>query len=449
MNKPLCVFQSPWATRSGYGDWADSIAKSLLRYGKYNLKLIPTRWGNCSKKNLMLDLDKNPETQALIPCILQQPLNQQPDVFIHCTIPSEFSPVGKFNIGMTAGIESTICTGPWLEKMNVMNFNIVTSTHSQKVFQAANFTKNHNDGRKEIVKLDKPCEVLFWGADTSIYRKTDEKNLHLEKFMSTIKENFAFLFVGQWTANNMAADRKDIGMLIKTFIETFRGVSIDKRPCLILKTSGAAICKIDKYECISKLKSIIQSVGESPDNPEVYILHGELTASEMNALYNHEKVKVHISFSHGEGYGMPLLEASLSGKPLLAPNWSGHLDFLDPKLSKFLPIELKQIPGEAVNDWFLKESQWAVVNYQAASEIMKNVFNYYGAYLPNAEKLRTQNEQKFSTQAMDKVFHEILDRVVPKFALQQTINLPKLRKITLPKLNIPTNTIGQEETTKT
>lgn len=436
MSKPLCVFQSPIWTRSGYGDWAESVAKSLLRYDKFDLRLVPTRWGHCSKKNLQADLDKDVETQSLLPKILQKPLDRQPEIYIQCTIPNEFQPVGKFNIGMTAGIESTIAAAPWIEGLNRMHFNVATSVHAQKIFQQADYTKNYTDGRPpEVLKLQKPCEVLFWGANTSIFNKTDVSNGHLDKFMSTIKEDFAFLFVGQWTANNMNADRKDIGMLIKTFIETFRGVSKDKRPCLILKTSGAAICKMDKYECIGKLKSIISAFGNSSENPSIYILHGELTDIEMNALYNHNKVKAHVSFTHGEGFGHPLLLASLSGKPILAPNWSGHLDFLDPKYCKMLPGEIKQIPGEAVNEWFIKESGWFNVNYVAAQEIMMNVFNHYDSYLNRAEELRKINHEKFSIQAMDKVFHEMLDRVIPKFAIQQPINLPKLKKITLPKLN--------------
>jgi hypothetical protein len=446
MSKPLCIFQSPWGTRSGYGDWAEAIAKSLLRYDKFDFFLVPMRWGQCSKKNLQIELPTDAELQALVSKILQQPLNRQPDVFIQCSIPNEATPVGKFNILMTAGIESTIAAGPWIEGLNRMNFNISTSVHAQKIFQIANFTKNYNDGRKEILKLDKPCEVLFWGANTSIFKKTDVKNDHLEKFMSSIKENFAFLFVGQWTANNINADRKNIGMLIKTFIETFRGVPVDKRPCLILKTSGAALCKIDKYDCIGKLKSIITSIGESLDNPNVYILHGELTDTEMNALYNHEKVKVHVSFTRGEGFGHPLLLASLSGKPVLASNWSGHLDFLDANLCKLLPGELKQIPGEAVNDWFIKEAGWFDVNYPAAGEIMKNVFNHYDSYLPQAEMLRVINQEKFSIQAMDKVFHEMLDRVIPPMAIQQTINLPRLKKITLPKPPVTTPTTTNQQT---
>lgn len=446
MSKPLFVFESPIFTRSGYGDWSETIARSLVRYDKFDLQIVPTPWGQCSKKNLNLEARKDDELQLVISKILRESLKRQPDIYCKVSIPNEFNPVGKFNLGMTAGIETTLPAGPWVEGLNRMNFNIVTSEHSRKVFQAVNYTKSYNDGRKEEVKLLRPCEVLFWGIDTSVYNKTSEKHSYVEKILSGVKEDFAFLYVGQWTANNINADRKDIGMLVKIFADTFRDFPKEKRPCLILKTNGAALCKMDKYDCVSKLKSLMDGYTES-DVPSVYILHGELTDAEMNALYNHEKVKVHVNFSHGEGFCMPLLEASLSGKPILAPNWSGHLDFLDGKLCKLLPGEVKQIPGEAVNDWFVKESAWFYVNYPAASEIMKVVFRHYDDYIQDAEKLRVQNEQKFSIQQMDKLFHEMLDKYIPPFAVEQKIVLPKLKKITLPRLE-PTNPPSQEEIDK-
>ncbi len=137
-----------------------------------------------------------------------------------------------------------------------------------------------------------------------------------------------------------------------------------------------------------------------------YLLHGELEDNEMNALYNHEKIKVHISFTHGEGFGHPLLLATLSGKPLLAPHWSGHLDFLNPKFTKFLEGQLTPIPDEAVNDWFVKEARWFDVDYEEAGKRMKYYFNNYSeSLLKNSESLRIENEEKFSLQAMDKIFH--------------------------------------------
>lgn len=437
MNKPIFVYEAPLFVRAGYGGLSEDIAKSFLRYDKFDkfdLHIVPTQWGACSKKNMQEDVKNDPETQYLVSRILRTQLPRQPEIYCKVSIPSEFQPHGKYNIGITAGIESTLTPATWLEGLNRMDLNLATSKFNKDIFSSTSYTKNHQDGRKEEIKLVKPCEVVFWGANTTVFQKTNEKVETLDQKLSVIPEQFAFLFVGQWTHNSLVADRKNIGTLVKTFLETFRGVT--NPPCLILKTNGAAICKMDKYECIAKLKSVYDMVG-GDKLPNVYILHGELTDQEMNALYNHEKVKVHISFTHGEGFGHPLLLSTLSGKPLLVSNWSGHLDFLNPDYCKLLHGDLAAIPPEAVNEWFMKEAGWFNVNTSAASEIMRNVVHHYGGYLAKAEKLRLENEVKFNLAAMDKVFHSVLDQYLPKFAVEQKIVLPKLKKLEMPKLVKP------------
>lgn len=434
MSKPLCILQSPIWTRSGYGDWALAVAKSLLRYDKFELLLAPTIWGACSKKNLDEEIN-DPEGKKLLDKILRAPLQRQPELFIQMTIPNEFMAPAKFNIGMTAGIETTVPKPEWLEGLNRMNFNIVTSVHARDVFVNAIYQKKNPDGTIIPLKSEKPMEVLFWGADTKIFKKTSEKSESVESSLSEIKESFGFLFVGQWTAGNMNADRKAIGYLIKTFLETFR--DMENQPCLILKTSGAQICVMDRYDCINKINEVTQMVQNANPNsklPNVYLIHGELTDVEMNALYNHEKVKMHVSFTHGEGFGHPLLLSTLSGKPLLASHWSGHLDFLNPASTRFFEGRLVPIPGEAINDWFMKDAQWFEVDYEAAGRKMKNFFLNYDEKLADAEKLRAENAEKFSLEAMDKTFHAMLDKYVPKFATEQIINLPKLKKLNLPSL---------------
>jgi len=446
MSKPVCVLQSPIWTRSGYGDWALAVAKSLLRYGKFELHLAPTVWGACSKKNLDAEIN-DPEGKELLGRILRGPLQKQPEVFIQMTIPNEFASPAKFNIGMTAGIETTVPRAEWIEGLNRMNVNFVTSQHAKDVFMGANYTKKNPNGTSEELKVKTPMEVLFWGADTKIYRKTDEKVATVEETLKTIPETFAFLFVGQWTNGNINADRKAIGHLVRTFLETFK--NMDNPPCLILKTSGAQICVMDRYECIGKINDVTNMVKQQTGGarlPNVYLLHGELEDPEMNALYNHEKVKVHVSFTHGEGFGHPLLLSTLSGKPLLSPQWSGHLDFLNPKYTKFFEGKLEAIPQEAINDWFVKDARWFNVDYEAAGKKMKYYFqNYDASILDDAEKLRAENAEKFSLQAMDVAFHAFLDKYVPKFASEEAINLPKLKKLNLPKkVNLPAVQVGDK-----
>lgn len=430
MSKPICVLQSPIWTRSGYGDWALAVAKSLLRYDKFDLHIAPTIWGACSKKNLDLEIN-DPEGKALLDRIIKQNLPRQPEVFIQMTIPNEFATPAKFNIGMTAGIETTVPRAEWLEGLNRMNLNFVTSQHAKDIFANAIYNKRLPNGASEDLVVKSPMEVLFWGADTRIFKKTDEAMPTVDEALSVVKEDWAFLFVGQWTAGNMQADRKAIGWLIKTFLETF--ANTDNPPALILKTSGAQLCIMDKYECLNKINEVTGMVRQGNPSvrlPNIYLLHGELDEIEMNALYNHKKVKAHVSFTHGEGFGHPLLLATLSGKPVITPKWSGHLDFLNPKYAKFFPGQLNPIPDAAINDWFVKDARWFDVDYKEAGKVMKNLYqNYDEKLLSDYEKLRVENMEKFSYEAMDKVFHAFLDKYVPKFATEETIKLPPLKRI--------------------
>ena len=440
-NKPLCLISGPVFNRSGYGDWSTAVAKSLVRYNKFDIKIAPQKWGNCQSKRFFEDLT-DPEERNLTSLLLNNNLQKQPDLFIQLSIPSEFQRVGKYNIGMTAGIETTIASGEFLEGINRMDLTIALSNHAKNVFLDTKLTKQLPNGQKEDVVIKKPIEVCFWGADTNIFKKTDERIASVDEALEKIPENFAFLFVGQLTTSNLYRDRKDIGNLIKTFSETFNNNSTTK-PCLILKTSGIGFSAMDRFEILNMVNKIQSSI--KGNLPKVYVLHGELNEPEMNALFNHPKIKAHISFTHGEGYGHPMLLQTLSGKPLLAPNWSGHLDFLNPKYANLLPGQLVDVDRKAANQWILKESKWFKVAYGLAQDRMKYVFNFYNndKLKNNTELLRAENAEKFSMAAMDKRLWELLDKYVPQFSVENKFVLPKLKidgqpqnTVVLPKLKI-------------
>jgi hypothetical protein len=445
MSKPLCLISGPVFNRSGYGDWATTVAKSIIRYDKFDVKIAPTRWGNCPSKRFFDDLTDQ-EDKILSTKFLQGQLNKQPELFIQLTIPEEFQPIGKYNIGMTAGIETTISPGSWLEGINRMNLTIGLSNHVKKIFQETKMAKQLENGQKVNVQVEKPIEVCFWGVDTNIYKKTEDSVKSIEDVLSNIKEKSAFLFVGQWTHGGLYNDRKDIGNLIKTFCNTFKNNPENDRPCLILKTSGANYSVVDRFDILNKIKRVRESIGENV--PNVYLLHGELNDIEMNALFNHEKVIAHVSFTHGEGFGHPLLLSTMSEKPLLVSNWSGHLDYLNPKHANLLPGNLVQVDRKSVNQWILQESKWFKVAYSLAESKFKDVYAFrkQDKYNLPAKYLAKENSENFSLQSMDKKLWSILDKYVPQFAVENKFVLPKLKtiasenisetKIVLPKLKL-------------
>jgi len=429
--KPLIFISCPIDTFSGYGARSRDIALALIKSEKYNVQITPQRWGSTPFGFLQAN---NPDHKLIMDCIWRQPqLPKQPDIWIQITVPNEFQTVGKFNIGITAGIETTLCAPTWIDGVNKMNLTLVSSEHAKKVFEESAFEQRDKNTNQLVktVKLEKPVEVLFEGVDTNIYQKLDAINeSEVWDVLDTVDEDFNFLYVGHWLQGEIGQDRKDTGMLIKTFLETFKGKG--KKPGLILKTSGGTYSIMDKEDILEKINKIRIAVGDDGTLPNIYLLHGELTDEEVNELYNHSKVKAHVTFTKGEGYGRPLIEAALSQKPVIASNYSGHLDFLDSEMSVLLSGQINKIHSSAVvENMLIADSGWFTVDYKAASETLKDIYKDYKKYLDGAKRQAYRSRTEFSLEKMGEKLNAILDERVPK---QVALKLPQLKKIELPKL---------------
>ena len=425
MNKPLLLFTAPVGTRSGYGAHSRDIVRSLIAMDRFDIKIFPVRWGSTPQNALN---DKDPNDKEIVKRLLQNPnMERQPDIHIHCVVPNEFMTLGKYNIGITAGIETTACPQDWIDGLNRMDLNIVPSTFSKDVLEKCIYDRIDNNTKKVLgsIKNEKPMEVLFEGADTTIYKKPKQISKELKKEFQQIDESFLFLYVGHWLSGSIGNDRKDTGMLVKLFLETFKGVK--KKPALVMKTNSADFSVLDREDMLKRIRDIKNQV-KGDDLPNIYLLHGDLTDEEMNELYHHPRVKAHISLTHGEGFGRPLLEASLSEKPVIASNWSGHKDFLPDDKALMLPGNLTKTPPEAFpENIYVEGSQWFSVNYPVASNVVKDVYNNYKKYKPLAKKLSFENKNRFSLNAMTTEFEKILDKYLPEFEQQVSLKLPQLK----------------------
>ena len=59
-----------------------------------------------------------------------------------------------------------------------------------------------------------------------------------------------------------------------------------------------------------------------------------MSDEEMNSLYKHPNIHAYTTITHGEGFGLPIFEAACSGLPVIAPAWSGQVDFLYDEVKK-------------------------------------------------------------------------------------------------------------------
>lgn len=395
MNKYETVFESPVLSRSGYGGWGDDLYIALSKYSKFNTRIIQTQWGACPNRSAETPLDKLIESK-----IVRDRQINQPDIYINQTIPNmSKAPIGKIaDINISAGIEVDDVWQNVVDGLNKHKLNIVCSEFAKKVYE------NNTRG-----KVTTPIEVVPWGADTSIYNSS-AKNEKIDAMMENVEEEI-FLFVGQYTHGSLFGDRKDIGNLIKTFLECFKGKE-GKKPALMLKTSGVSFSTMDRNDIISKVQSIKHMVG-GEDLPNVYVVHGELTPPEMSALLCHNKVIAHISFTHSEGFGHPLLLASLSGKPVIASNWSAHIEFLPKERAILLDGKVEEIHPSLVSEYFPPKSKWFNVDYEKAKVVMTNFF-YNDRTLHNnlAKLLAEENANRYNLDKMAYRLHKVLDRYI-------------------------------------
>ena len=431
----MILVTAPVETRSGYGNHSRDICQALIEMDKYDVRIQSVRWGSTPPNALEKD---NPIHQEINKRILRQPsLEKQPDLHLHIVIPNEFQAIGKINIGMTAGIEHTIPPASWVEGCNRMDMVVFTSEFSRNGFASVTFDKLDNNSKQVVgqLKLEKPTEVLFEGADTNIYKEVNEISPTLSGKFSKIEEDFCFLFVGHWLSGNLGEDRKDIGMLLKVFYTMFKNKK--NQPALILKTSGAGFSIMDRNEMMKKIRLVKDSM-RGDKLPNVYLLHGDLTDEEMNQMYNHPKVKAHLTFTHGEGFGRPMLEATLSGKPMLAPISTGQADFLHKEYTVELPHEMTKVPASAFpKDYGNSEALWSTVNYGMAGKLMEDVYQNYDKYKLKAKKQMIVNKEMFSHEAMKQKLEDIISPLISKIPQPVELKLPSLKKEPK-KLKLPT-----------
>ena len=412
----------PIDTYSGYGSRSRDLVKTIIESDKYDVKIIPQRWGNTAWGYIK---DHSEKWGFLEQYLYKQPqLDKQPDIWAQITVPNEFQPVGKYNIGITAGMETTGVHHTWVEGVNRMNLTLVPSEHSKTTFLNSVFQQQNQQGQiVGEVKVNKPIEVLFEGVDLDTF-VSKKGNFPLE-----IKEDFAYLCVGHWLQGDFGEDRKNIGYTIKAFLEVFKNKK--KAPALILKTPVGNSSYMGRDELVKRVEQIKSSVN-STRLPSIYILNGDLSEEQLNELYNHPKVKAFMMFTKGEGYGRPLLEFSLSKKPILTTNWSGHIDFLKKDFCCLVGGELKNVhPSAAQKDMILQEFQWFTPNDGEVGFYIKDVYENYKKYQELAKRQAYHSKENFSLSKMGEKLMEILEQNVPEIAQEVKLELPKLQ---LPKL---------------
>lgn len=417
--KISCVISCPCDTYSGYGRRAlDFVKQLLIIRPDWDIRILSQRWGDTR----MGFLQDSGEWEILSRTIPQ--ITEKPDIWIQITVPNEFQPVGRFNVGVTAAIETNLCDVSWIEGCNRMDLVLASSEHGKHSLVDPEYTNNQT-GQK--LRVTTPVEVLFEGIDTDTYfKKTPAVKAEPLK---DLKNAWNFLCVGHWLQGAFGEDRKNIGYTIKVFLETFKDQK--QAPGLILKTSSATTSWMDQEVIINKISDIVSSVQYQQSLPNIYLLHGDLTDEEMNDVYNDPRVKAMVSFTKGEGYGRPLAEFALTGKPILVSGWSGHRDFLNEKMTAMVGGTLEKVHPSAVQPhMILAEASWFKPNDNQAVAGYREVYGNYDYWNKQAEKQARTLRVTKSIGAMGDELDTILDSALKDFPTEVELALPEaLRKV--------------------
>ena len=169
---------------------------------------------------------------------------------------------------------------------------------------------------------------------------------------------------------------------------------------------------------------------EGVDLPNIYLIHGDLTIEEMSTLYNHPKIAAFITCTHGEGFGRPMLEATCCDLPVIAPKWSGHMDFLTDAESMLIDGFLKPVPKSAI--WkpiIVEPSKWFDVNEADVVRKIRTFHKKRKLIQKKATRLGKANRRKFSLTAMAIEFNKIIDQALQSVPQPVSLKLPKLKKV--------------------
>jgi len=358
--KKKILLKAPVLTRSGYGEQSRFALRSLRsREDLFDIYIQPLTWGETSW------LNDASEERSWIDRTIEKTINHiqqngEFDVTLQVSIPNEWQKLAPINIGYTAGIETTKVAHQWLEAGNQMDKIIVVSNHSKNIYENTVYDAvNEQTGEQFTVKLNTDIEAVNYPV--KVYENLSPVDLALDY-------DFNFLCIAQM------GPRKNLMNTIKWFVEEFHDDEIG----LVVKTNIAKNCLMDRELLMAQLKAPLN--GEYPNRKcKIYLLHGDMTDEEIHSLHAHPKVKAAVSFTHGEGFGLPMFEAAYMGLPVVAPGWSGQCDFLfDNEMNeKFYNVsfDIGPIPEQVFWEGVLiKESGWCYPREQSAKEKMRQCY---------------------------------------------------------------------------
>lgn len=386
------LIRAPLVSQSGYGVHSRQIFRYCESQKDWNITTEILPWG-ITPWNVNREEDEG--IYGRIMSASTNKSNAPYDISFQIQLPHEWDPsLAKYNVGVTAGVETTKCSDEWANfHRNKMDLLIVPSSFAKSTFDRG------SSGHKNT-----PIVVLpeaYFGELTHGPNSDPLENISTQKNLLT---------VGTLTSDHPSLDRKNLLASISWFLRTFKTKDVG----LIVKTSKGRDTSIDRELVRKMMKHVKKNIlGDTQVKCKIYMLHGPMTRKEMRDLYKSPKLCGLISTTRGEGFGLPLLEAAVSGLPIVATDWSAHTEYLTGPSFLRAHYDLRLIPSERVDGKiFVEGAKWAEAREGNFCRKMKQIIEdpqkYKNASIPLSEKLKKTHSLNNLQQSFNKIITEYI-----------------------------------------
>mgnify|MGYP003646011753 FL=1 len=400
-NKPKVLLSGPVCNVSGYSEHARTLADALLgMVDQIDLYIQDTQWSSSTrslsylkkygslieKTNKLFNSLKDDQDRVNISGVFSCTYQVRP--------PNEFTQMSPNDIGVTAALETTFAPSEWVAKCNMMQHLLVVSEHAKKNI------KNTKDQNGKGVST--PVTVVPFGYKEN----NNEVDVYSDINFTT---SFNFLTVLQ------LAPRKNLEFTLKCFVDQFGN---DSDVGLVIKTHMHNNSTLDFHATRERIQHLLDTF--NPNRKcKIYFMHGNLTEDQMNSLYNPKYIDCYITATHGEGFGIPIFQAACNNIPVVATNWSGHLDFLRAPvknaagktklLSHFVKVDYKiekVRPHHLMPGIITEECEWAYPKEESFRRGIQFVRSSKNKITEDAENLAIYLRDKFSIENIRNQYKE-------------------------------------------
>ncbi len=256
---------------------------------------------------------------------------------------------GSYRIGFTM-LEVDRLPATWVEQANQMHEVWTPTEWGAEVFRASG--------------VQRPVSVVPLGVDVQRYQPGAPR--------AHLRERTLFFSMFEW------GTRKGWPILVRAYCAAFRASD----PVLLL-------LKVDARELDANPVRELTAALPADAPPVCLIYNQHLTPDQLLELY--QSADCFVLPSHGEGWGMPVLEAMACGTPAIATHWSGPTAFLNASNGYPLPIVAMVPTGSAAPNF--RGAQWAQPDESALVDLLRQA-----ASQPDERRRKGQHARQSALQ---------------------------------------------------